>query len=81
MNIRINNKWLNLIGLFDLTQLVTDGTRVMESTATLIDYVYTTHQENIVGRFTSGLSLSDHYPICFTQKVNSKVQKAKHIAA
>ena len=46
---------------------------------TLIN-VYTTQPENIVECFTSGISLSDHYPICVTRKVNSKVQKAKHNA-
>ena len=73
-----NNKWLNLINLFDLTQLVTEPTRVTETTNTLIDHVYTTHPENIVRCFTSTLSLSDHFPICFTRKVNSKLLKDKH---
>ena len=73
-----NNKWLNLINLFDLTQLVTEPTRVTETTDTLIDHVYTTHPENIVRCFTSTLSLSDHFPICFTRKVNSKLLKDKH---
>ena len=73
-----NNKWLNLINLFDLTQLVTEPTRVTETTNTLIDHVYTTHPENIVRCFTSTLSLNDHFPICFTRKVNSKLLKDKH---
>ena len=42
---------------------------------TLIN-VYTTKPENIVECFTSGISLSDHYPFCVTRKVNSKVLKA-----
>ena len=75
-----NNKWLNLINLFDLTQLVTEPTRVTETTDTLIDHVYTAHPENIVRCFTSTLSLSDHFPICFTRKVNSKLLKDKHTA-
>lgn len=74
-----NNKWLNLINLFDLSQLVTQPTRITETSETLIDHVYTTHPENIVRCFTSNLSLSDHFPICFTRKVNSKIIKDKHI--
>lgn len=76
---RISNKWMNLINLFDLTQLVTEPTRITETTATLIDHVYTTHPENIGQCVTSSLSLSDHFPICFCRKINSKIPKDKHI--
>ena len=59
-------------------RFITEPTRVTETTDTLIDHVYTTHPENIVRCFTSSLSLSDHFPICFTRKVNSKLLKDKH---
>ena len=36
LHICSNNKWLHLIQLFDLTQLVTDFTRITSSTATII---------------------------------------------
>ena len=35
-----NSKWLNLVQLFDLTQLVTEPTRMAESSTTLIDHIY-----------------------------------------
>ena len=46
-----NNKWLQLIQLFDFTQLVTDFTRITTSTATIIDHIYTSNHENVVECF------------------------------
>ena len=76
-----NSKWLNLVKLFDLSQLVQEHTRVTQSKATLIDDVITTDPENIIECFTSNLSISDHYPVCFTRKVNCKIHKSSHITA
>ena len=59
-----NNKWSNLIQLFDLSQLVREPTLVTESSATLIDHVYSSCPENITSCFVSKLSASDHFPIC-----------------
>ena len=76
-----NTKWLNLIQLFDLRQLVIEPTRVTPTTATIIDHVYSSHPENIIECFTSTFSISDHYPICFTRKVNCKIPKTDHITS
>lgn len=73
-----NNKWLNMIQLFDLTQLIIQPTRITQTTSTIIDHVYTSHPENITESFVSNFSLSDHLPICFTRKVNSKPLKKEH---
>ena len=67
-----NNKWLQMIQLFDLTQLVTDFTRITPSTATTIDHVYTSNPENVVECFVSSYAVSDHFPVCFTRKINGK---------
>ena len=74
-----NRKWLNLIQLCDLSQLVLEPTRVTQSTATIIDHVYTTNAENITECFISHFSFSDHFPVCFTRKVNCKIPKSSHI--
>ena len=74
-----NNKWSNLLQLFDLSQLVREPTCVTESSATLIDHVYSSCPENITSCFVSKLSASDHFPICFTRKINRKISKEKHI--
>ena len=72
-------KWQNLIELFDLPQLVNDPTRVTETSSTIIDHIYTTHPENIKESFVSTYALSDHFPVCFTRKINCKISKSDHI--
>ena len=42
-NIKLNKKWCNLIELFDLSQLVSQPTRVTESSSIIIDHIYTSH--------------------------------------
>ena len=77
--INLNKKWHNLIELFDLTQFVSKPTRVTESSSTIIDHIYSTNPENIIERFVPSLSIRDHFPICFTRKINNKIRKTKHI--
>ena len=74
-----NTKWLQLIQLFDLNQLVKDFTRITPLTATIIDHIYTSNPENIIECFVPSYAISDHFPVCFSRKVNSKVAKTKHI--
>ena len=74
-----NKKWLNMIQLFDLSQLVTEPTRITETTATTIDHVYSSHPENITECFISHFTISDHFPVCFTRKTNFKVIKNDHL--
>ena len=73
--INLNKKWHNLIELFDLTQSVSKPTRVTESSSTIIDHIYSTKPENIIESFVPSLSISDHFPICFTRKINNKTRK------
>ena len=77
--INLNKKWHNLIELFDLTQFVSKPTRVTESSSTIIDHIYSTNPGNIIESFVPSLSISDHFPICFTRKINNKIRKTKHI--
>ena len=72
-------KWLNLIQLFDLYQLM--STRITPTTATLIDHVYITAQANISESFVSDLSISDHLPVSVTRRISSKISKNDHISA
>ena len=50
-----------------------------QTSASLIDHVYSSHHENISSCFVSKLSISDHFPICFTRKINNKISKDKHM--
>ena len=74
-----NNKWLNLLQLFDLSQLVSEPTRVTQATASIIDHIYTSNPENLSKCFVSKLSISDHFPVCFSRKVHRKLSKHKYI--
>ena len=73
-----NNKWLSLIQLFDMSQLIIEPTRITESTSSIIDHAYTSDFNNITESFVSSYSISDHFPICFTRKVNAKIPKVDH---
>ena len=75
-----NSKWLQLIQLFDLTQLVNDFTRITPSSATIIDHIYCSNPENVVECFVPGYAISDHFPVCCTRKMNGKISKTKHIS-
>ena len=46
-----NTKWLHMIQLSDLYQLITESTRIKPTTAALIDHVYNTAQANILKDF------------------------------
>ena len=74
-----NSKWLNLIQLFDLSQLVKHSTCVTETSSSIIDHAYTTDLGNITECFVPSYAISDHFPICFTRKVNCKIPKTEHI--
>ena len=78
-NKSITKRWLNMIQLLDLSQLVSEPTRITEKSATIIDHVYTNHHENVTECFISKLAISDHSPVCFTRKVNCKIPKHKHV--
>ena len=79
LSLNTNRKWQHLIELFDLTQLIKDPTRVTETSSTIIDHIYTSNPENIVESFVSNYSLSDHFPVCTTRKINNKISKLDHI--
>ena len=64
----INRKWLNLIQLCDLSGLVSELTRVTQTTATIIDHVYTTNAENITECFVSPFLISDHFQYASLRK-------------
>ena len=74
-----NNKWPNLMQLFDLTKLVTKPTRITQYSSTLIDHVHTTNHENISECYVTSYSISDHFPVCFSRKTNCKISKNEHI--
>ena len=76
---RVNKKWLNLIELFDLSQLISQPTRITHTTDTIIDHFYTSNPEHITECYVASLSISNHFPICLTRKINCKITKTTHL--
>ena len=66
-----NNKWSHLVQTFEILPLVQEPTRVTETSATLIDHVYSSNPVNISNCFVSKLSIGDHFPVCFSRKINT----------
>lgn len=74
-----NNKWLNLVQLFDLTQLVNEPTRITPTSSTIIDHLYTTNPENIIECFVPSYAIIDHFPVCISRKISCKISNNDHI--
>ena len=70
---------MNLVQLFDLTQIVSAPTRVTQTSSTVIDHIYTSNPENISETIVPYYAMSDHFPVCFSRKVNTKILKPNHI--
>ena len=49
------------------------------ASSSIIDHVYTSNPEYITESFVPHYAISDHFPVCFTRKVMSKISKNKHI--
>ena len=74
LNRNTNGKWNTLITQLGLTQLVDEPTRVTKTTSTLIDHIYSSHDNHFydTGVYKSGIS--DHY-LAYTHR---KLGKAPH---
>ena len=75
----VNQKWVECINVYGLEQLIDKPTRVTNKTETIIDHIYTSHVENIIEISVPYYSVSDHYPVCVTRKLNKKCLKNEHI--
>ena len=63
-----NTKWSDLTMKYGIQQLVKMPTRVTNKTSTIIDHIYTNCSGNADNVYVPALSVSDHFPICFTRK-------------
>ena len=75
----LSNHVKNVFDQNFLFLIVKVPTRVTASSSTIIDHIYTSHPKNITESFVSTCALSDHFPVCFTRKINSKISKLNHI--
>ena len=71
-NLNIKNLkeyWIRIcLETYNISQLITQPTRVKEKSSTLIDHIYTNKPENITEVNVPFYSISDHYPVCATRK-------------
>ena len=70
-----NQKWLDLTNKFDIKQLIKLPTRVTKKSSKIIDHIYANETNNIANVFVPSLSLSDHYPVCFTRSISNNTDK------
>ena len=79
LNSQINKAWSDYIDPFGLTQLVTEATRVIPQSSTLIDHIYSNCPENVTSIDVPKIGLSDHFPVgFFTRKMHKHPAKRAH---
>lgn len=65
----LKKRWFKNIAQFGLTQFIEEPTRVTETTATLIDHIYSNRSINIRSSSVVRCTLSDHYLVWATRKI------------
>ena len=60
----------DILNLYDLTQLISNATRVTENTSTLIDHILVNNNDKFVQSGTIALGLGDHNLIYCTRKIS-----------
>ena len=73
-----NSRWYSFIMSNGLSQLVTQPTRISKTSSTIIDHLYSSRPDRVTEVFVSSYSISDHFPVCFTRRIHSKLYKNTH---
>ena len=58
--------WNSTVTLFGLQQLITNATRITQTSSTLLDHIYTNNTDKVHNITISNKSISDHCPIICT---------------
>ena len=69
--------YANISKLFDLDQIITEPTRITDTTTSLLDHILCNNKEKNCQSGTISIGLSDHFLTYCTRKI-SKVQINKH---
>ena len=77
-NDKIQREWINYTSSLGLTQMINTPTREFNDTYTIIDHIYSDNPQNIIWTSVPKLSLSDHYPIFCSRKINFRSNKTNH---
>ena len=78
LNPNANREWLILTESLGLSQLVTQPTRVTNNTSTMIDHIYSTHEENLSKVDVCKIGISDHFAVFCNRKLNSNYKRNSH---
>ena len=78
MSDKIPLKWTHLKNIFNISQIVSDPTRVTKTSSSLVEHVYSNQSEHIDFISVPKYSISDHYPICISHKRELKKKKLFH---
>ena len=68
--------FINLMFSFSLFPLITRPTRITNTTATLIDHIWTSNVDSNINNFIIKTDLSDHYPV--VSQFNEVLSKQNH---
>jgi hypothetical protein len=74
----IPKQWVDIMESYNLTQLIKAPTRVTNSSKTCIDHIYVTNPEHVRATKVATISISDHFPVCYSRSHNSATRKHKH---
>ena len=74
----IPNKWAYMCNIFNMSQVVSEPTRVAIHSSTLLDHVYCNEPDNISYISVPKYSISDHFPVCFSHKRGINKRKQNH---
>ena len=74
----LNMEWSDFTTSLGLRQLVTQPTRVTDTSSILIDHLYSRNEENLSNVHVAELGISDHYAIFCNRQVNFSFKKNSH---
>lgn len=60
--------WLGTMEDYNLSQVITEPTRITQDSSTLVDHVFTSEPSKIRSTSVKKIGLSDHYPTCVVIK-------------
>ena len=78
LNPNAHREWLVLTESLGLSQLVTQPTRVTTNTSTLIDHIYSSHEDNLSKESVCKIGISDHFAVVCNRKLNSSYKNNSH---
>ena len=74
----IPKQWIDIMESYNLTQRIMTPTRITNYSKTCIDHTYVTNAEHVQATKVATISISDHFPVCYSRSHNSATLKRNH---